>query len=206
MKDFLKRLIDHQEPDETLIKEESEKIVIGPKKRVIYVSCFSWENHRRLSFMLGMFLHSFMDVFYQVEMASKNGTEISEEFATKLEAVIATRRGYRVMMRVFMRCLFREMENRSWRRWTWRRYFRKCVSVEEMLKLFWAIYCYNYVAVKKNVQFLLRKVTSLSTGDTYTYSSAENSGGVIGSSVKPQYQRYDSSSSDTPNSKPKRPI
>lgn len=178
----LKQIIEEKVDDKSIVREEPMVVNVGG--HAVFCRCFTYRNHQRWLTHLGLMLGGFKSLFDEVTFPSNQ--EQMEKSRKTLMLLLSNSKIYRAIMRMFRQTILREPGNEYWR-WRWRK-FRREITVQEMLDLFFYIYLYNYEAVKKNVSLLLGRMGFVKSLDTYISGSTENLGGTVSKWTKPRYQ------------------
>jgi len=200
----LKDIIDEGGREDREIAKE-EPLVVKVGGRQIYIRAFTLDNYVRWLGDLGTMLHQFQKLLETLEWPE---TQKGLDRVRQSWMVLMSQRGvYETLIRMVCRTIFREPGN-GWWRWHGG-FFRKRVTVQELMDLFFYAYLFNHEAVKKNATFLLKKMGFVRHRATFLSSSAGNLAGVSGAQVKPRYPVSPFSRVEKPSSNPsnlKRPV
>jgi len=160
-----------------------EPLVVRVAGHPITVSAFTIDNYERWAIIMGTTLHTFPKILETLEWPEtpKGIQKVRQAWML----AISQRALQREMMSMIERTIFRERGN-FWWRWH-KRWFRRHVTVGELIDLFFYAYLFNHEAVKKNVEFLLRRMGFVRKKVTFLSSSAENLAGMSGAQVKPRF-------------------
>jgi len=178
----LKDIIDNKVDDKTIVREEPMVVNVGG--HAVFCRCFTYRNHQKWLAALGSLLTGFHALFQNVEFPGNQ--ESIDKSRRSMMFLLSNKRVYDAIMKMFRRTVLREPGNEYWR-WRWRK-FKREVTVQEIIDLFFYVYLYNYEAVKKNVSFLLGRMGFVRNQGTYISGSVENLGGTVSRWTKPQYQ------------------
>jgi hypothetical protein len=174
--DYLDRLIEGIE-DSRIAGATPFQTVIGPEEKVLTVRCFpivQWQKFQRL---FALFVTQFYAMLSEYDWPEWEDYETDKKLArlSLMMQRMATREDCRRMvMYAIKRTLFRDPVNEPipwWRRDRrkaaikrgWEppkpqgmsfRYFRKHVTVDQLMRIWMAVYLYNIAAVKKNARSL----------------------------------------------------
>lgn len=177
----LKEIVEEKRDDKSIVREDPMTVYVGGHP--VHCRAFTYRNHQTWLAYLGTMLIDFHRVFQSLDFP-ENGDAIANA-RKRFQVVLSQVKVYRRIMRMFRKTLLKEPGNRYWR-WRWRK-FRREITVQELIDLFFYCYLFNYEAVKKNVTFLLERVGFAKKRGTYISGATENLGGVMDKSIKPRY-------------------
>lgn len=200
-RDFLKHLTTEKLDDWTVYANLPQVIMIGHKGRSLYIKALPIKMLRTFQFHFGDLLIEFGRYFDGMEWLTSEEVMTKSrvaKMADKLTLVLSNSPdALNKIDGICRSCLFGLYENRKWRRRSWRRYWRTTVGVDEILMIFFAMWCLNYEAQKKTVGFLLERIGELRSA-TPLPRSLQRISGLSGKSVTPLYPSSVFASGDTP--------
>jgi len=191
----LKQIIDEGGRDDREIARE-DALVVNVGGHPVRVRAFTLDNYANWLQDMGTMLHAFPALLATLEWPET--VKSVESVRQRWMVVLSQRLMYAKVLKMFRRTILREPGNEWWRRHF--RYFRKRITVQELMDLFFYIYLFNHEAVKKNATFLLKRLGFVRNKATFLSSSAENLAGVSGAQVKPRFPVSPFSPVGQPNS------
>ncbi len=199
-RDFLKHITTEHLDDWTVYANLPQVMLIGEEKRSLYIRALPIEQLDRFNFLFGSLLIEYGRFFDGLNWLTSDEAITTAAVATTAEKLTMIFSNHpeclQAIDKLCRSCLFPTYANRKWRRRSWRRYWKGTVGVDEILMIFFALWCLNYEAQKKTVLFLLRKVGLLRSG-TPLPQSLQRVSGLQGKSVKPLYPNSPFSSDGT---------
>lgn len=151
--------------------------------RKLKVRAMTLENHKRWFLIFGSILRSYEIILESVEWPESASS--IEGQRQRWQTFFSADRVQQDAISMIEQTLFREPGNGWWRRH--KKWFRKNVTIIELMDLFFYLYLWNCEAVKKNATFLLRRMGFAHRRATLFGGWSRNLGGHSGAQVQPQY-------------------
>lgn len=198
--DFLKHVIEDKLDDWSVITNRPQVFLLGPENRSLYVRAFSLDTLERFDYYFGNLLVRYRDLFAGMDWLTYEEKQTDAKvvsMADRLQVIFSNSNCLREVDQICRRVLFACYENRKWRRRSWRRYWRRYVATDDILMIFFAVWCLNFDCQKKTVDFLLKKVGVLRSG-TWLPPSVRKVSGLSGKSVRKLFPKSPFASDDPP--------
>jgi hypothetical protein len=179
--DALRDIIENKDGDREIARQEPMRVMVAGHP--VFCRCFTYRNHQRWLGVMGTTLVQFQSLFRTLDLPEK--FQDLKKARIQFSVLLAQRKLYDTIVDLLCRTLLREPGNEWWRKH--RRKFRREVTVQEIVDLFFYCYLFNYEAVKKNISFLLERMGLVKKRDTYTSSSTSGLAGIVSESIKPRF-------------------
>jgi len=181
-KSALKRFVDAG-GDEDLSILADPPCVVEIAGRKIRVRALTLDNHKRWLVIFGTILRQYELVLEAAEWPDAK-IDVAKQ-REKWQAFFSVEKVQREILTLVEQTLFREPGNLWWR--LHKRWFRKHVTVMELMDLFFYLYLWNCEAVKKNAIFLLARMGFARRKATLYGGWSQNLAGHSGAQVQPRY-------------------
>ena len=180
--------------DEDLAILSDPPCVVEIAGRKIEVRALTLHNHKRWLAIFGAIVRQYEAILESVEWPEKkNDVELQRQ---RWQMFFSAGTVQEQTLAMIEQTLFHEPGNGWWRRH--KRWFRKHVTILELMDLFFYLYLWNCEAPKKNATFLLRRMGFASQKATLYGGWSKNLGGLSGAQVTPRYASSNSSGSAQP--------
>jgi hypothetical protein len=191
----LKQIIDDGGRDDREIAK-FEPLIVNVGGHPVSVRAFTLDNYLVWLQRMGTMLMAFPNLLATLEWPET--VKGIERVRQAWMRIMSQRKMYDHLLAMFRATVLREPGNEWWRfRYG---FFRKRITVQELMDLFFYIYLFNHEAVKKNAIFLLKRLGFVRNKATFLSGSAENLAGMHGAQVKPRYPISPFSPAGQPNS------
>ena len=168
--------------------------VVTVAGRKLSVRALTLHNHKKWLVLFGTMVRQYEMILESVEWPERKAT--IEEQRSRWQLFFSADTVIEQTLRMIEQTLFREPGNGWWRRH--RRWFRKHVTILDLMDLLFYLYLWNCEAAKKNATFLLRRMGFVSQKAILFGGWSKNLGGLSGAQVTPRYGSSSSSASVLP--------